>query len=166
MPSFSNLLLLLLGAFAISCQAKYYYSINSVNIELAPQYGWKYEGIVGYAFRFASGGENLVPFFQLRKARLDQYFFTRDLVEKQALLNSKEWREEGKFSVYGAPVTGSVPFEWLIKDKEGVHIWTADQNEVQAIRLPQGGGWRYEGTACWLPNQNTPNALPIYRFSA
>ena len=169
-----RLLVLFIAIVSVNCLNRYYLTVEDYHETDIYYSGFEYEGPVGYAYKNPAAAPNLIPFSQLRSP-IDanninvEYFYTSDPAEKQQVLSTGVWMEDGAFYVYGAEAVGTVPLYRLIEDATGDHIWTSDPVNVQQL---QAANWRVEGIACWVateppqPKEGDPpqTVFPISRF--
>ena len=180
MALFSFLTLFLFSFLATICKGEYCLSLQDWSSNLILNYGWAYDGECGHAFQNPTDAAGLIPFYALRSPASDDYrelayFYTWDEGEKAAFLANPNWVLEETWYVYGSSVAGSQALHRLYQPTNGDHIWSVNDEEVQQLQTPEGGSWRYEGPAAFLPPPppspwstappvNGPQPAPMSRY--
>lgn len=125
---------------------------------------------VGIAFHTRKANDpNSVPVYRLYNLREDYHFWTPNAAERNSLINTGQWRDEGvKFYMDPPHANTGDPVRRLYStQKGGQHILTSDGN---AIKRLLASGYRNEGVAFVTVSRNTQASIPaagmrnVYRF--
>ncbi|UCD52752.1 MAG: hypothetical protein JSW27_08960 [Phycisphaerales bacterium] len=114
---------------------------------------WHFEGIAFYAHKQDTGGPE-VPVYRFWSARLFSHIWTTSEKERDSLLHdSSTWAYEGVvFYAFeaGNPPLGTVPVYRLRSTRQGLHFFTADEEEKNVLLTDYPGMWTDEGIAFYV----------------
>ena len=91
-----------------------------------------------------NGVTGLVATYRLYYPDEQRHLFTKNLAERNDLLATKKWIDEGV--AWRTDVSG-IPVFRLYNEALKRHIYTTDENEVRVLVAQ---GWKNEGTAWWV----------------
>ena len=118
----------------------HFYTINGAEENVASEYGYSLEGVIGYAPAFGASGTG--PVYRLYYPPTGEHFYTNNAAEEMMAV-SYGYRYEGiGFDVLTSSGTG-LPLYRLYSPDYGKHFYTTNASEEMS--LVNSGFWNYEG---------------------
>ncbi len=124
----------------------HFYTIGESERAKVEDFGWTYEGIVGYAF---SGEEmGTIPVYRFWNGDLKDHFYTTSESERAKLLMPEwnDWVYEGiVFYVYEDERVNGLPIYRFWNSINSNHVYITDEGERDKLEMPMWKNWVYEG---------------------
>ena len=123
-----------------------------------------------YEFQAVQEVQGLTPVYRFRSHTSGKYFYTRDEVEKDRLINefSHVWTFEGiaYYAYVYAAGPSLAPIHRFWSDSLESHFYTIDPTEKDWLIANYSAVWTYEEPAFYAypAGSQPPTAKPVYRF--
>lgn len=102
--------------------------------------------------------EESAQIFRLFNPSTKAHLYTKDEAEKESLLSSGQWNNEGH--AWRAPSVSSLPVYRLFNPNSGEHHYTTSKNEYDTL---VNCGWVGQNTAFYSA-EDVENKVPLYRL--
>lgn len=117
---------------------------------------YRYEGVAFYSYPTQVAGSTAV--YRFYNFTQGVHFYTSNEQEFRTVRDTaaSTFRYEG-IAYYSLPseTTASTPVQRFYKFRQGVHFYTSNQAEANALKNTASATYRYEGVSYYLPNQLT-----------
>jgi len=142
--------------------------IGTTHVGQAGNHGYKYEGVVGYAY---PAQHNVLPVYRYYHDAHHDHFYTANASEigttQVGQTGNHGYKCEGiSFYLYTQHLHGTVPVHRYYHDANHDHFYTANVGEIGTTQVGHAGnhGYKYEGVLGYVSPTGFYGGIPVYRY--